>query len=96
MTQTPPNDSYGVLAAIRRSRVITVDQNAGYPPAFDASSRRRRSQRICQLRQCKYLNNMGEQDHRSVKRRMNPGLGVWGVHHGTADHPGRWSHAYAP
>ena len=27
------------------------------------------------LRQCKYLNNLVEQDHRFVKRRVNPGLG---------------------
>ena len=29
----------------------------------------------CVLRQCKYLNNLVEQDHRFVKRRVNPGLG---------------------
>jgi hypothetical protein len=29
----------------------------------------------CTLRQCKYLNNVIEQDHRFVKRRVNPGLG---------------------
>jgi transposase, IS6 family len=29
----------------------------------------------CLLRQCKYLNNVVEQDHRFVKRRVNPGLG---------------------
>jgi transposase, IS6 family len=29
----------------------------------------------CRLRQCKYLNNMIEQDHRFIKRRVNPGLG---------------------
>jgi transposase, IS6 family len=28
-----------------------------------------------ELRQCKYLNNVVEQDHRFVKRRVNPGLG---------------------
>ena len=27
------------------------------------------------LRQCKYLNNVVEQDHRFIKRRVNPGLG---------------------
>jgi transposase-like protein len=29
----------------------------------------------CTLRQCKYLNNVVEQDHRFVKHRVNPGLG---------------------
>jgi IS6 family transposase len=28
-----------------------------------------------QLRQCKYLNNILEQDHRFIKRRVHPGLG---------------------
>jgi transposase, IS6 family len=28
-----------------------------------------------QLRQCKYRNNILEQDHRFIKRRVNPGLG---------------------
>jgi hypothetical protein len=42
----------------------------------------------CLLRPCKYLNNIIEQDHRFVKRRVNPGVGVWGVRYGTADHPG--------
>jgi transposase-like protein len=27
------------------------------------------------LKQCKYLNNVGEQDHHFVNRRVNPGLG---------------------
>jgi transposase, IS6 family len=30
-----------------------------------------------QLRQCKYLNNILEQDHRFIKRRVNPGLGFF-------------------
>ena len=29
----------------------------------------------CLLRRCKYLNNVVEQDHRFIKRRVNPGLG---------------------
>jgi IS6 family transposase len=30
-----------------------------------------------QLRQCNYLNNLIEQDHRFIKRRVNPGLGFF-------------------
>ena len=50
-------------------RVITVDKNPAYPRAVtdlqsDGTIRRR-----CCLRQCKYLNNIVEQDHRNVKRR---------------------------
>jgi len=30
-----------------------------------------------QLRRCKYLNNLIKQDHRFIKRRVNPGLGFF-------------------
>jgi transposase, IS6 family len=56
-------------------RVITVDKNAAYPLAFDALQHDGTLPETCLLRQCKYLNNMVEQDHRFVKRRVNPGLG---------------------
>ena len=56
-------------------RVITVDQNAAYPPAFDALQHDNTLPETCLLRQCKYLNNVVEQDHRFIKRRVNPGLG---------------------
>jgi transposase-like protein len=56
-------------------RVITVDKNAAYPPAFAALQQKRMLSEVCLLRQCKYLNNLVEQDHRFLKRRVNPGLG---------------------
>jgi IS6 family transposase len=56
-------------------RVITVDKNAAYPPAFEALQYDNSLPEACRLRQCKYLNNMMEQDHRLMKRRVNPGLG---------------------
>jgi IS6 family transposase len=56
-------------------RVITVDKNAAYPPAFEALQQERLLPETCLLKQCKYLNNIIEQDHRLVKRRVNPGLG---------------------
>jgi IS6 family transposase len=59
----------------RTPRVITVDQNAAYPPAFEALQQEGMLPAPCVLRQCKYLNNVVEQDHRFVKRRVNPGLG---------------------
>jgi transposase, IS6 family len=61
-------------------RVITVDQNAAYLPAFDALQRDSTLPETCLLRQCKYLNNVVEQDHRFVKRRVNPGLGFGAFH----------------
>jgi transposase-like protein len=59
----------------RTPRVITVDKNAAYPLAFDALQQAGTLPETCLLRQCKYLNNIIEQDHRFVKRRVNPGLG---------------------
>jgi transposase-like protein len=56
-------------------RVITVDKHAAYPLAFGALQHDGTLPESCQLRQCKYLNNLMEQDHRFMKPRVNPGLG---------------------
>jgi transposase, IS6 family len=56
-------------------RVLTVDKPAAYPLAFDALQHDGTLPAGCQLRQCKYLNNVVEQDPRFVKHRVNPGLG---------------------
>jgi transposase-like protein len=56
-------------------RVITVNTNAAYPPAFEVLQQEKTLPESCTLRQCKYLNNVVEQDHRFLKRRINPGLG---------------------
>ena len=50
-------------------RVINVDKNPAYPRAFEDLQREGAISRRCRLRQCKYLNNVVEQDHRNVKRR---------------------------
>ena len=55
--------------------VITVDKNVAYPPAFSAIQQDGTVSEMCTLRQSKYLNNMIEQDHRFLKRRVKPGLG---------------------
>jgi transposase, IS6 family len=60
-------------------RVITVDKNAAYPPAFDAFQQEGTLPESCLLRQRKYSNNVVEQDHRFVKRRVNPGLGFGAI-----------------
>ena len=56
-------------------RVINVDKNQTYPPAFEELKNEGALAATSQLRQCKYLNNILEQDHRFIKRRVNPGLG---------------------
>ena len=50
-------------------RVISVDKNPAYPRAVEDLKREGAISRRCRLRQCKYLNNVVEQDHRNVKRR---------------------------
>ncbi len=59
-------------------RVIRVDKHAAYLLAFEALQQDKSFPETCRLRQCKYLNNVVEQDHRFVKRRVNPGLGFGG------------------
>jgi transposase, IS6 family len=58
-------------------RVINVDQNRSYPPAFKELKEEEVLSIAAQLRRCKYLNNIVEQDHRFIKRRVNPGLGFF-------------------
>ena len=58
-------------------RVINVDQNKAYPPAVEELKEDGVLSVAAQLRQCKYLNNIVEQDHRFIKRRVNPGLGFF-------------------
>lgn len=56
-------------------RTITVDKNPAYPRAAAELKRTGELWRFSQLRQCKYLNNIVEQDHRRIKRLVRPGLG---------------------
>ena len=53
----------------RTPRVINVDKNAAFPPAVEALKADGTLPRRVRLRQCKYLNNIIEQDHRVVKKR---------------------------
>src|SRR5215813_5895054 len=58
-------------------RVINIDQNRAYPPAVEELKGEGVLSVAAQLRRCKYLNNIVEQDHRFIKRRVNPGLGFF-------------------
>ena len=58
-------------------RVINVDQNSSYPPAVEELKEEGVLSITALLRRCKYLNNIVEQDHRFIKRRVNPGLGFF-------------------
>jgi len=57
--------------------VINVDQNRSYPPAVEELKEEGVLSIAAQLRRCKYLNNIVEQDHQFIKRRVNPGLGFF-------------------
>jgi transposase, IS6 family len=50
-------------------RVINVDKNPAYPAAIRRLKRDGLLPRRVRLRQCKYLNNIVEQDHHLVKKR---------------------------
>ena len=56
-------------------RVVNVDKNPACPIAFEAIKHEGFFRPRSSLRQCKYLNNVIEQDHRFIKRRTRPMLG---------------------
>ena len=51
-------------------RVMNVDKNPAYPAAVEALKAEGAIPRRVVLRRCKYLNNVIEQDHRTVKKRV--------------------------
>ena len=58
-------------------RVINVDKNAAYPKAIAELKAAGILPEAVELRQVKYLNNLIEQDHRFIKRRVKPGMGFF-------------------
>src|SRR3569623_1646957 len=63
------------LAGHPRPRVINVVGNPSYPNVFEQLKHERARGRRCRCRIVPYLNNIVEQDHRSIKRRGNASLG---------------------
>jgi transposase-like protein len=62
---------------VSQPRVITVDGNGTYPPAIADLKEENLLNKAVQYRSSKYLNNLIEQDHRFIKRRVKPGLGFF-------------------
>jgi transposase-like protein len=62
---------------VSKPRVINVDKNAAYPGAIADLKQDKVLSNDCQYRASKYLNNLVEQDHRFIKRRVKPGLGFF-------------------
>ncbi len=61
---------------VSKPRVITVDKNPAYPLAIKALKETKSMPTGMQLRQKKYLNNIVEQDHRFIKKRVHSMLGL--------------------
>jgi transposase, IS6 family len=49
---------------------ISVDKNAAYPEAFSTSQAKKIVPQDCELRRVQYLNNVIEQDHRFIKKKV--------------------------
>jgi len=59
----------------QQPRVVTVDKNPAYPKAIAKLKAEQALPVTLELRQCRYLNNIVEQDHRFIKRLVKPGMG---------------------
>ncbi|PEE38190.1 IS6 family transposase, partial [Bacillus pseudomycoides] len=60
---------------VSKPRVITVDKNPAYPVAIQALKEAKHMPEGIKLRQVRYLNNIVEQDHRFIKKRVRSMLG---------------------
>jgi len=63
-----------------RPRVINVDGNPAYPSAIAELKRTRELGQRCRCRPIRYLNNVVEQDHRAIKRRVRAMQGFRSFH----------------
>ncbi|PEP50101.1 DDE-type integrase/transposase/recombinase, partial [Bacillus pseudomycoides] len=61
---------------VSKPRVITVDKNPAYPVAIEELKEENKMPEGIQIRQVKYLNNIVEQDHRFIKKRVRSMLGL--------------------
>ncbi|WP_307838221.1 IS6 family transposase [Bacillus cereus group sp. N21] len=60
---------------VSKPRIIAVDKNPAYPIAIEKLKKEKSIPDGMQLRQQKYLNNIVEQDHRFIKKRIRSMLG---------------------
>jgi transposase-like protein len=63
-----------------RPRVVNVDGNPAYPRAIEELKGSRELGRRCRCRPVRYLNNIVEQDHRAIKRRVRAMQGFRSFH----------------
>ena len=57
-----------------------MDKNPAYPPAIEELKMEKVLDKQSKIRQVKYLNNEGEQDHRGIKRITNAANGSQSFH----------------
>ncbi|EJQ37620.1 hypothetical protein IEE_05179 [Bacillus cereus BAG5X1-1] len=65
-----------VFSHVSKPRVITVDKNPAYTIAIQELKEEKQMPEGIKLRQVKYLNNIVEQDHCFIKKRIRPMLGL--------------------
>src|SRR4051794_5185525 len=63
-----------------RPRVINVDRNPAYPKAITELKQTGELGRRCRCRPVRFLNNIVEQDHRAIKRRVRASQGFRAFH----------------
>ncbi|MEX0136694.1 IS6 family transposase [Bacillus nitratireducens] len=61
---------------VSQPHVITIDKNRAYPVAIEELKNEKKMPVGIQIRQVKYLNNIVEQDHRFIKKRVRSMLGL--------------------
>jgi transposase-like protein len=71
-----------------RPRVVKVDGNRSYPKVVAELKAEGKLGRRCCCRTCPYLNNIVEQDHQAIKRRVKASQGVPILSRGPADDQG--------
>ena len=64
--------------------VINVDKSGANKAALDSFNEELGEENAIEIRQCKYLNNIIEQDHRFIKKRLKPILWLKSVEGATA------------
>ena len=65
-----------VFAHISTPRVITVDKDPAYPISIQELKEEKQRPEGIKLNQVQCLNNIVEQDHRFIKKRRGPMLGL--------------------
>ena len=61
-----------MITSALKPKIITTDKYASYNKAIIQLKAQKILPNLLLHRQCKYLNNVIESDHRRIKRRINP------------------------